>query len=53
MDTKSAFLNRYIMEEVYVQQPLDFEDYIHPNHVFKHKKALYGLNKLLELNMKD
>ena len=43
MDVKSAFLNRYIDEEVYVRQPPGFEDYKHPNHVFKLKKALYGL----------
>jgi len=43
MDVKSAFLNGYIDEEVYVSQPQGFEDHKHPNHVFKLKKALYGL----------
>jgi len=43
MDVKSAFLNGYIDEEVYVSQPLGFEDHKHPYHVFKLKKALYGL----------
>ena len=45
MDVKSAFLNGYIDEEVYVSQPKGFEDYMHPNHVFKLKKVLYGLKQ--------
>ena len=28
---------------MYVSQPLGFEDHLYPNHVFKLKKALYGL----------
>ena len=43
MDVKSAFLNGFINEEVYVEQPPGFEDHQHPNHVFKLKKALYVL----------
>ena len=43
MDVKSAFLNGYIEEEVYVDQPPGFVDYEHPNHVYKLKKTLYGL----------
>ena len=45
MDVKSAFLNGYINEEVYVEQPLDFEDDKKPNHVYKLKKTLYGLKQ--------
>jgi len=45
MDVKSAFLNGFINEEVYVEQPPSFEDHQHPNHVFKLKKALYGLKQ--------
>jgi hypothetical protein len=43
MDVKSAFLNGYIKEEVYVRQPPGFENAKFPNHIFKLHKALYGL----------
>ncbi|GJY23554.1 retrovirus-related pol polyprotein from transposon TNT 1-94 [Tanacetum coccineum] len=45
MDVKSAFLNDFINEEVYVAQPLGFIDFAKPNHVYKLKKALYGLKQ--------
>ena len=45
MDVKSAFLNGYISEEVYVEQPPGFLDQTMPNHVFKLNKALYGLKQ--------
>ena len=44
MDVKSAFLNGYIQEVVYMKQPPDFEDHEHPDHVFKVHKALYGFH---------
>ena len=40
MNVKSAFLNGFINEEVYVEQPPDFENLHFPNHVFKLSKAL-------------
>ena len=40
MDVKSALLNGYLNEEVFVAQPKGFEDPIRPNHVYKLKKAL-------------
>jgi len=43
IDVKSVFLNGYIDEEVYVSEPLGFEDHKYLDHVFKLKKALYGL----------
>lgn len=45
MDVKSAFLNGYIMEEVYVEQPPGFINHEYPDFVFKLKKALYGLKQ--------
>ena len=45
MDVKSAFLNGYIKEEVYVGQPPRFEDHKYPDHVFKLIKVLYGLKQ--------
>jgi hypothetical protein len=46
MDVKSAFLNGYINELMYVDQPPDFEDEKKPNHVYKLRKALYGLKQV-------
>nr|GEU32047.1 copia protein [Tanacetum cinerariifolium] len=45
MDVKSAFLNGFINEEVYVAQPSGFIDFEKPYHVYKLKKALYGLKQ--------
>ena len=45
MDVKSVFLNGYINEKVYVEQPPSFEDDKKPGHVYKLKKALYGLKQ--------
>ncbi|GJS76627.1 retrovirus-related pol polyprotein from transposon TNT 1-94 [Tanacetum coccineum] len=45
MDVKSAFLNGFINEEVYVAQPSRFIDFKKPDHVYKLKKALYGLKQ--------
>nr|GEW14716.1 hypothetical protein [Tanacetum cinerariifolium] len=45
MDVKSAFLYGTIKEEVYVCQPLGFEEPGHPEKVYKVVKALYGLHQ--------
>jgi len=45
IDVKSEFLNEAISEEVFVKQPLCFEDMKHPGHVYKLKKSLYGLKQ--------
>ncbi|CAM8981771.1 unnamed protein product [Rhodiola kirilowii] len=43
MDVKSAFLNDFLNEEVYVAQPKGFEDPHQLTHVYRLKKVLYGL----------
>ena len=45
MDVKIAFLNGELKEEVYLQQPPDFESSKFPNHYYKLKKAVYGLKQ--------
>nr|GEY23772.1 uncharacterized mitochondrial protein AtMg00810-like [Tanacetum cinerariifolium] len=45
MDVKSTFLYETIEEEVYVCQPLGFEDPDFPNKIYKVVKALYGLHQ--------
>ncbi|GJW32346.1 ribonuclease H-like domain-containing protein [Tanacetum coccineum] len=45
MDVKSAFVYGTIKEEVYVCQPLGFEDPHFPDKVYNVEKALYGLQQ--------
>nr|GEV06037.1 hypothetical protein [Tanacetum cinerariifolium] len=45
MDMKSAFMYGKIEEEVYVYQPLGFENPEFPDRVYKVEKALYGLHQ--------
>ncbi|WVZ69513.1 LOW QUALITY PROTEIN: hypothetical protein U9M48_018287 [Paspalum notatum var. saurae] len=45
IDVKSAFLNGYINELVYVEQPPRFKDPSNPNHVYRLSKVLYGLKQ--------
>jgi hypothetical protein len=45
MDVKTAFLNRVIKEEVYMEQPQGFEVHDIETHVCKLKKSLYGLKQ--------
>eukprot|EP00253_Pinus_taeda_P034475 PITA_34475 len=45
MDVKTAFLNRVIKEEVYIEQPEGFETHERRTHVCRLKKAIYGLKQ--------
>ena len=43
MDVKTVFLNEILSEKVYVEKLKGFEDPKLSNHVYRLKKALYGL----------
>ncbi|GJV49575.1 retrotransposon protein, putative, ty1-copia subclass [Tanacetum coccineum] len=45
MDVKTAFLNRYLSEEVYMEQPEGFVNPKYPNRVCKLKRSIYGLKQ--------
>nr|GEV43867.1 retrovirus-related Pol polyprotein from transposon TNT 1-94 [Tanacetum cinerariifolium] len=45
IDVKTAFLHGTLKEDVYVCQPKGFINVDHPSHVYKLKKALYGLKR--------
>nr|GEU69873.1 hypothetical protein [Tanacetum cinerariifolium] len=47
MDVNTAFLNGGLSEVVYVSQPEGFVDQDNPTHVYRLKKALYGLMQAL------
>jgi hypothetical protein len=45
MDVKTTFLNGKIEQEVFVEQPNGFVLHNKDTHVYKLRKALYGLNQ--------
>jgi hypothetical protein len=45
MDVKNALLNGVIQKEVFIRQPLGFENLKYSNRVYKLSKALYGLKQ--------
>jgi len=51
MDVKSALLNGFIKEEVYMEQPSGFESVAFWDYAFKLNKALYGLNYVDDIKL--
>lgn len=51
MDIRSAFLKDFIIEEIFVKQPLCFEYHSSLYYVFKLSNAPNGLKKTLNLGM--
>jgi hypothetical protein len=45
VDVKSAFLNGFLEEEVYVKKPSGFESAEFPHRVYRLRKVLYGLKQ--------
>ena len=45
MDVNTTFLNEFIEEEVYIEQPKGFETFDKDSHVCRLKRALYGLKQ--------
>ncbi|GJS75609.1 retrotransposon protein, putative, ty1-copia subclass [Tanacetum coccineum] len=45
MDVKTALLNRYLSEEVYMEQPKGFVNPKYPKRVCKLKRSIYGLKQ--------
>ncbi|GJR38489.1 retrotransposon protein, putative, ty1-copia subclass [Tanacetum coccineum] len=45
MDAKTAFLNGYLDEDIYVVQPEGFVDPNHPRKVYKLQRSIYGLKQ--------
>ncbi|GJU36478.1 retrotransposon protein, putative, ty1-copia subclass [Tanacetum coccineum] len=45
MDVKTAFLNDFLEEEIYMEQPEGFIDPNHPNKVCKLQRSIYGLKQ--------
>jgi len=45
MDVKSSFINGYLEEEVYIEQPEGFQLNNNGDYVCKHRKAHYGIKQ--------
>nr|GFB50015.1 hypothetical protein [Tanacetum cinerariifolium] len=45
MDVKTAFLNEYLIEDIYIEQPEGFVNPKYPNRVCKLKRSIYGIKK--------
>jgi hypothetical protein len=49
MDVKTAFLNKVVEVDIYVEQPNGFNTFNRDTHVCWLKKSLYGLKKELRV----
>jgi hypothetical protein len=47
LDVKSTFLNGFLEEEIYIEQPLGYVEVDNEGKIYKLKKALYGLKQTL------
>ncbi|GKC21960.1 ribonuclease H-like domain-containing protein [Tanacetum coccineum] len=45
LDVKNAFLHRDLFETVYMHQPLEYRDSIHPDYVCLLQRSLYGIKQ--------
>ena len=45
MDVRTSFLNVYLIEDVYMSQPIGFEEVGKEHMVCKLQKSIYGLNQ--------
>lgn len=50
-EMKKYFLNGELYWEIYMEQPIGFEDKIHHDYVFKLRKALYGFESSAKVGM--
>ncbi|GJU90346.1 retrotransposon protein, putative, ty1-copia subclass [Tanacetum coccineum] len=53
MDVKTAFLNGYLDEDIYMVQPEGFVDPNHPRKVCKLQRSIYGLKQASRAGIKD
>jgi hypothetical protein len=45
LDIHSAFLHGVLEEDVFMRQPLGYEDKLHPHYLYKLDKAIYGMKQ--------